>query len=394
MPDLHSHSITTNRQALRGKRVFVTGHTGFKGAWLCLWLDRLGARVTGYALSPPTEPNLFTICGIEQLLDRHYEADIRDDARLLGAMRQCEPDVVLHFAAQSVVREGYRTPRETFDVNVMGTASVLECVRKLDRPCTVLAITSDKCYENREQVWGYRECDPMGEKDPYSASKGAAELVINSYRHSFFPPERLEKHGVKLASARAGNVIGGGDFTSDALVADAVTALAKKQPIQVRNPNALRPWNHVLQALSGYLHLVSRMLVCDDPQLMSGWNFGPMPGNELPTRDIVGMLIEEWGGGTWVDVSDPNQPHESQILRLSIDKAMWQLGWRPRWNLRRSLQETVRWYAAYFERNQNIVDLSRSQIELYENADWLNGTAVARIETPALSPMNLSSTNS
>jgi CDP-glucose 4,6-dehydratase len=394
MPDLHSHSVTSSRQALRGKRVFVTGHTGFKGAWLCLWLDGLGARVTGYALSPPTEPNLFTICGIEQLLDRHYEADIRDESRLLAAMRQCEPDVVLHFAAQSVVREGYRSPRETFDVNVMGTASVLECVRKLDRPCTVLAITSDKCYENREQVWGYRECDPMGEKDPYSASKGAAELVINSYRHSFFPPERLEKHGVKLASARAGNVIGGGDFTSDALVVDAITALAKKKPIQVRNPNALRPWNHVLQALSGYLHLVSRMLVSDDLQLSTGWNFGPMPGNELPTREIVGMLIEEWGSGTWVDASDPNQPHESQILRLSIDKAMWELGWRPRWNLRRSLQETVRWYAAYFERNQNMVDLSRSQIELYENADWLNGTAVARIEIPALSPMNLSSKHS
>src|SRR4051812_32828523 len=392
MPDNYPTSVNSYREALRGKRVFVTGHTGFKGSWLCLWLDRLGARVTGYAQSPPTQPNLFTICGIEQLLERHYEADIRDEAALLNAMRECEPDVVLHFAAQSVVREGYRTPRETFDVNVMGTVSVLECVRKLARPCTVLAITSDKCYENREQVWGYRECDPMGEKDPYSASKGAAELVINSYRQSFFPQEQLDKHGVKLASARAGNVIGGGDFTSDALVVDAMTALAKEQPIQVRNPNALRPWNHVLQALSGYLHLVSRMLDSDDPQLMSGWNFGPMPGNELPTREIVRMLIEEWGGGTWADVSDPSQPHESQILRLSIDKAMWQLGWRPRWNLRRSLQETVRWYAAYFNGNDNVVDLSRRQIELYENADWLTA-AVAPIETPALTPNAFASTN-
>src|SRR6185295_12689547 len=189
-----------NSSFWNGKRVLITGHTGFKGSWLCLWLHSLGARVTGYALAPPTKRNMFTICGIEQLLDRHHLADIRDEARMLAAMREANPDLILHLAAQSVVREGYRSPRETFDVNVMGTASVLECVRKLDRPCSVLAITSDKCYENREQVWGYRECDPMGEKDPYSASKGAAELVINSYRHSYFSPERLHKHGVKLAS--------------------------------------------------------------------------------------------------------------------------------------------------------------------------------------------------
>src|SRR5947207_5330536 len=188
MPETSTHCGNGYREALRGRRVFVTGHTGFKGSWLCLWLHRLRARVTGYALAPPTNPNLFTICGIEQLLERHYLADIRDEAQLLAAIRQAEPDVILHLAAQSVVREGYRTPYETFDVNVMGTASVLECVRKLNRPCTVVAVTSDKCYENREQVWGYRECDPMGEKDPYSASKCAAELVIDSYRHSFFSP--------------------------------------------------------------------------------------------------------------------------------------------------------------------------------------------------------------
>jgi CDP-glucose 4,6-dehydratase len=361
------------RGALRGRRVFVTGHTGFKGSWLCLWLHQLGARVTGYALAPPTKPDLFTICGIEKLLERHYLADIRDEAQLLTAVRETAPDVILHLAAQSVVREGYRTPSETFDVNVMGTVSVLECVRKLDRPCTVVAVTSDKCYENREQVWGYRECDPMGEKDPYSASKGAAELVIKSYRNSFFHPERLHSHGIKLASARAGNVIGGGDFTSDALIVDAISALTENRPIQVRNPEALRPWNHVLQALSGYLHLAARLLLSDDPGYLSGWNFGPLPGNELPARDIVKMIIEEWGQGTWVDASDPNQPHESQILRLSIDKAMWQLGWRPRWNLKRSLQETVRWYQTYFAGNQDLAEFGRRQIELYENAHLLNG---------------------
>jgi CDP-glucose 4,6-dehydratase len=258
----------------------------------------------------------------------------------------------------------------------------------------VLAVTSDKCYENREQVWGYRECDPMGEKDPYSASKGAAELVIQSYRQSFFPPEQLHKHGIKLASARAGNVIGGGDFTSDALVVDVITALSENRPIQVRNPEALRPWNHALQALSGYLHLAGRMLVSDDPQLLSGWNFGPMPGNELPTREIVKMLIEAWGGGTWVDVSDPHQPHESQILRLSIDKAMWQLGWRPRWDLPRTLQETVRWYQAYFKGSDDLAELSKRQIELYENADRLIGATVVPSVNPVENPTILVSTNS
>jgi len=386
----NSHFDNDFRKALRGRSVFVTGHTGFKGSWLCLWLHSLGARVTGYALAPPTKRNMFTTCGIEQLIDRHHLADIRDEARMLAAMQEANPDLILHLAAQSVVREGYRSPRETFDVNVMGTASVLECVRKLGRPCSVLAITSDKCYENREQVWGYRECDPMGEKDPYSASKGAAELVIHSYRHSFFSPKKLHQHGVKLASARAGNVIGGGDFTHDALVVDAITALAERRPIEVRNPEALRPWNHVLQALSGYLHLAGKMLTSDDPELLSGWNFGPMPGNELPVREIVDILIREWGAGSWIDASDPNQPHESRILRLSIDKAMWQLGWRPRWSVQRSLKETVRWYRAYFEGKDNLVELSRQQIDLYQNADSINVMpAVEFAATPTFAVTNL-----
>jgi len=375
MPESPAQYPTSYRDALRGRSVFVTGHTGFKGAWLCLWLQSVGARVTGYALAPPTAPSLFTICDIEQLLEQHHEADIRDEARLLNALQQAAPDLVLHLAAQSVVREGYRTPLETFDVNVRGTAAVLDCVRKLNRPCAVVAVTSDKCYENHEQVWGYRECDPMGEKDPYSASKGAAELVINSYRHSFFPPERLHQHGIKLASARAGNVIGGGDFTQDALVVDVIAALAKCRPVRIRNPNALRPWNHVLQALSGYLQLAGRLLESDDPQFASGWNFGPLPGDELQVREIVELLIQEWGAGTWIDTSDPRNPHESQILRLAIDKARWQLGWRPCWTLRQSLKETVRWYQAYFRGQENLADLSRQQIESYEDALQINGVS-------------------
>ena len=213
---------------LKGKSVFVTGHTGFKGSWLCLWLHELGAKVSGFALEPPTNPSNFEISGIQSVLDNHHIGDIRDEDALTAAMKRADPDLVLHLAAQSVVRESYRTPRETFDVNVMGTISVLEAVRNLNRPCSVVCVTSDKCYENVEQVWGYRECDAMGEHDPYGGSKGAAELAIRSYRHSFFPPEAHEKHGVKLASARAGNVIGGGDWTKDALIVDLVKAVSAR----------------------------------------------------------------------------------------------------------------------------------------------------------------------
>lgn len=369
------------RNEFRGRSVFVTGHTGFKGAWLCLWLHRLGARVTGYSLAAPTQPNLFDICNVAQLLHADHRADIRDEARLMAAIRQAKPDVVLHLAAQSVVREGYETPRETFDVNVMGTVSILEGVRKLQHACTMIAVTSDKCYENREHVWGYRECDPMGEKDPYSASKGAAELAIHSYRESFFPPERLNEHGVKLASARAGNVIGGGDFTRDALIVDTINALAAGRPISLRNPHALRPWNHVLQALSGYLTLAARMLQSDDPTLAGGWNFGPLPGNELPVREIVEHLIDQWGSGRWFDASDPKQPHESQVLRLSIDKAMWRLGWRPRWSVQRALHETVRWYQAYFAGERDLARLCLEQIARYEQDDLEGGPSA-----PSLRP--------
>jgi CDP-glucose 4,6-dehydratase len=355
-------------EAFRGRSIFVTGHTGFKGSWLCLWLNRLGARITGYALAPPTNPNHFTIAGAEQYLERHYEADIRDESSLLDAMQDSQPDVVLHLAAQTVVRHGFQHPRDTFDVNVMGTVSVLECVRKLGKPCVVIVVSSDKCYENREQVWGYRECDPMGEHDPYGASKGAAELVVRAYRESYFQPDRLRTHGVKLASARAGNVIGGGDFTSDALLVDAMHALHARIPIRIRNPRALRPWQHVLQALSGYLTLSARMLQSDDPALCSGWNFGPRPGNELSVRDVVDLLIQEWGEGNWVDASDPNQPLESCILRLAIDKALWQLGWKPHWDILTSLQQTARWYRAYFAGSKSLTQFALDQIDAYEKS--------------------------
>ncbi len=350
----------------QGRSVFVTGHTGFKGSWLCLWLQRLGAKVTGYALDPPTEPNHFSAADVEACLENHLVADIRDAARLAEAMREADPELVLHLAAQSVVRTSYENPRETFDVNVMGTVNVLEAVRGLARPCAVVAVTSDKCYENREQVWGYREDDPMGERDPYGGSKGAAELAIRSYRHSFFPPDRLAEHGVKLASARAGNVIGGGDWTPHALLVDVVGALAENRTVEIRSPGAFRPWQHVLQALSGYLTLAAALLESDDPKLASGWNIGPAPGSEIPVREVVELAINEWGSGDWRDVSAGHHVHEAGILRLAIDKAMWELGWRPGWSTPEALRQTVAWYQDYDAGRRPMREVSFGQIEQYE----------------------------
>lgn len=375
---------------LSGRSVFVTGHTGFKGSWLCLWLRRLGAHVTGYALEPPTDPNNFTISGVRNVLVNHHEADIRDEDTLYAAMRHADPDVVLHLAAQSVVRRGYEMPRETFDVNVMGTASVLECVRRLKKPCAVICVTSDKCYQNREQVWGYRETDPFGDHDPYGGSKGAAEILIRSYRHSFFPVDRLHQHGVKLASVRAGNVIGGGDWTSHALLVDIVRALSQNRPVQIRNPGAFRPWQHVLQALSGYLTLLSKLLESDDPQYCSGWNIGPLPGSELPVSTIVETFLKEWGDGSWEDASDVSQPHEAHILRLAIDKAIWLLDWKPSWTVHEALRHTALWYRRYFDAPETMHDFSMRQMGVYEASSApqpsVKVNPVMSNVTPAVSP--------
>ena len=370
-------------EAFRGKSVFVTGHTGFKGSWLCLWLARLGARVTGYALEPPTSPSHFEVADVKDVLQAHHVADIRDGKELESAMRAANPDLVLHLAAQSVVRTSYQIPRETFEVNAIGTASLLDAVRSLQRPCAVVCVTSDKCYENVEQVWGYRESDPMGEHDPYGGSKGAAELVIRSYRHSFFPPERLADHGVKLASARAGNVIGGGDWTPDALIVDIVNSLAADRPVQIRSPHAQRPWQHVLQALSGYLTLSARLLTSDNAVYQSGWNIGPAAGSELPVREVVKAFLGEWGGGSWVDVSDADDPHEANILRLSIDKAIWQLNWRPGWDVHETLRQTVGWYRKFHRGNDAMREVSLKQIELYESAIGWSPCSPADISTTA-----------
>lgn len=351
-----------------GKRVFLTGHTGFKGSWLALWLHSLGAKVTGYALDPPTNPNHFSVAGIESVLEQHHVADIRDEQQLNEAMRHADPDLVLHLAAQTVVRTGYEIPRETYDINVMGTIGVLDAVRALGKPCAALMVTSDKCYENVEQVWGYREEDALGEHDPYGGSKGAAEIAIRSYRHSFFPVQRLHEHGIRLASARAGNVIGGGDWTDHALIVDAFQALASQQPIEIRSPKALRPWQHVLQCLSGYMTLASKLLTSSDPEYCSGWNIGPMPGNELPVQEVVEHFIKCWGGGELIDSSDPNQLPEANILRLCIDKAIWKLNWRPCWSTYESLSKTVAWYQAYLDDPTSMRAVSLGQIADYQDA--------------------------
>jgi CDP-glucose 4,6-dehydratase len=328
----------------------------------------MGAEVTGYALEPPTDPNHFTVADVRSCLVNHHEADIRDPSRINAAMREADPDIVLHLAAQSVVRTAYQIPRETFEVNVIGTIGVLDAIRELDKPVAALMITSDKCYENVEQVWGYREHDALGEHDPYGGSKGAAEIAIRTYRHSYFPVGKIGEHGVRLASARAGNVIGGGDWTKDALMVDVFNSLASGDPIQIRSPKALRPWQHVLQCLSGYLTIGAALLGDDAPDYCSGWNIGPLPGNELPVQEVVEHFIDCWGSGEFIDASDPKQPPEANILRLCIDKAIWKLGWRPQWSVYESLEKTAQWYRAYQQDPGNIRNISLAQINEYEEA--------------------------
>jgi CDP-glucose 4,6-dehydratase len=355
--------------AFAGRSVFLTGHTGFKGSWLALWLHRLGARVSGYALPPPTEPNNFSVSGVRDLLDRHYEGDIRDATTLNRAVAEAQADVVFHLAAQAIVRESYQNPRETFETNVIGTAGVLDAVRAAGRPCAVVVVTSDKCYENREQVWGYREIDPLGGHDPYSASKGAAEIVAAAYRRSFFPPDRIAQHGVKLATARAGNVIGGGDWARDRIVVDMARSLAAHEPVPVRSPLAVRPWQHVLEPLAGYLTLAARMLAGDDARWCDAWNFGPPAGEDLPVRRLVELFIEAWGEGAWQDMGRPDAPHEAGVLRLNIDKSLHQLGWRPRWPVAEAVRRAAAWYRRFYrDRPSDMREACLADIAAYETS--------------------------
>lgn len=329
-------------RALRGRRVAVTGHTGFKGGWLVHWLSALGAEVHGFALAPDTTPSLFDVARVEPRCATHTLGDVRDRHLVAQWLGDLAPDVVLHLAAQPIVLSSYEDPVWTLETNVQGTWNVLDAVRNTPSVHALVNVTSDKCYDNREWVWGYRESDPLGGHDPYSASKGAAEVVFGAYQRSFFSP----RSAFGAASVRAGNVIGGGDWAPQRIVPDIVRALTSGVSIPVRRPEAQRPWQHVLEPIGGYLLLAARLL--RSPKSFQGaYNFGPRPENARPVRDLVTGMIDAWGGGDWQDRSDPEAPHEAHFLRLAIDKAADQLGWTPRWGFERTVAETVAWYHAH-----------------------------------------------
>lgn len=353
--------------AYGGKRILVTGHTGFKGSWLCEWLLALGADVHGLALPPPTKPSLFQQLKLARRIKSHTVGDIRDLKTVMDVMRRIKPDFVFHLAAQPLVRLSYEKPVETFDTNVMGTIHVLEAARQVfckgkgGRTCSVVCITTDKCYENKETARPYREDDPMGGYDPYSCSKGCDELAISSYRRSFFGwPESP----VWVASARAGNVIGGGDWAKDRIVPDCMRALAKGEVIPVRNKVSTRPWQHVLEPLGGYLELGAALATrsrFDD--YASGFNFGPNPKANRMVLDLVTEIIK-WTKGNWVDKSDPQAVHEAGLLNLDIRKAGRVLGWKPKWKFEKTVEETVKWYEAV-RGGEDPVAVTQSQIREY-----------------------------
>lgn len=344
------------------KRVLVTGDTGFKGSWMCIWLKELGASVLGYALEPPSDPSNFVISNLGTRI-HHVHGDVRDFDRLQKVFTEFQPEIVFHMAAQALVRYSYEVPKLTIDTNVLGTTNILEAVRQTPSVELVSVITSDKCYENREQVWGYKENDPLGGDDPYSASKGAAEIVFRAYLKSFF--HHREEFGA--VSVRAGNVIGGGDWAKDRIVSDVVRALHEKASVEVRNPLAIRPWQHVLEPLSGYLWLAARL--SEEPESFSGsWNFGPADSSAKCVRDLVSAIIKEWGSGEWEDVSTMNDRklHEAGWLRLSCDKAHVMLPWSAILSFEENIKMTVKWYRYYYDyRDANLYQFCVHQIREY-----------------------------
>ena len=355
--------LVVNPLFWRGKRVFLTGHTGFKGGWLSLWLQQLGANLTGYALTPPTQPSLFDLAqvgaGMTSLL-----GDIRDGAKLLAAIRDARPDVVIHMAAQPLVRRSYVDPVETYSTNVMGTVHLLEAVRHCDNVRAVVNVTTDKCYENREWIWPYRENEAMGGYDPYSSSKGCAELVTAAYRNSYFNPTARAEPQLALASARAGNVIGGGDWAEDRLVPDVLEAFSRGESVLIRNPRAVRPWQHVLEPLRGYLSLAERLFT-EGTSYAEAFNFGPRDDDAKPVEWIVGQLAAQWGDSAGWRVDDENHPHEASLLRLDASKAAHRLGWRPLLNLDSGLQLTVDWMQANL-RGADMREFTLAQINEYQ----------------------------
>ncbi len=357
-------------ESFRNKTVWLSGHTGFKGAWLAQWLLELGAEVHGFALEPETKPSLFNQLALAKKI-HHRIADIRDAAAVKKAIRAAQPDFVFHLAAQPLVRLSYEQPVATYETNVMGTIHVMEALRDLKKKCAAVLVTTDKCYENREWHHGYREEDPLGGSDPYSSSKAAAEITIAAWRRSFF-----KNHPVKIASARAGNVIGGGDWAKDRIVPDCIRALQGKQAVAVRNPNSTRPWQHVLEPLSGYLWLAARLsqpLAAPkrsaggstiNRQLCSAFNFGPNRAANRTVRELVEEILKHWPG-RWVDKSNPRAVHEAKLLHLETDKALHLLKWKPVWNFSETVAQTVIWYHAAAKSPELAPDFLLGQISDY-----------------------------
>ena len=333
----------------KGKKVLITGHTGFKGSWLSIWLNELGAKVIGYALDPYTTRDNFVLTDLAGKIT-DIRGDIRDYEKLYKVFKEFNPEIVFHMAAQPLVRLSYQSPKDTYDINIGGTVNILEVIRHSASVKAAVIITSDKCYENKEWLWGYRENDPVGGYDPYSSSKGATEIVISAYRNSFFNPREFSNHCKTISSVRAGNVIGGGDWSKDRIIPDCIRALEQSKAIEIRNPMATRPWQHVLEPLKGYLILASKMY--QDPLIFSdAWNFGPDSSCILPVRDVVNEVIKNWGLGEWLDTSDSSNFHETILLNLDCSKARFKLGWIPVLNIKEAIKLTIEWYKTAFACN-------------------------------------------
>ena len=364
----------------RGKKVFVTGHTGFKGAWLSIWLDALGAKVTGYALKPPTNPSLFELCRVDRSV-KSVIADIRDAGRLQKAVLAAKPEIIIHMAAQPLVRQSYKDPRETYETNIMGTVNLLEAARKCGTARAIVNVTTDKCYENKEHLRAYKEGEPMGGYDPYSSSKACSELVTAAYRNSFFNPENYSvscqppnsstlqppRHHVALASARAGNVIGGGDWAADRLIPDIIRAALKGDKVLIRNPGAIRPWQHVLEPLSGYL-MIAEALYKGGPRYAQAWNFGPDAGDAKDVEWIVKRMFSAWPEAPGYIIDKGCHPHEAHYLKLDSSKARKELGWAPRWHIGEAIDKIIEWTLAY-KRKQNMREVCLRQIGEYRGLE-------------------------
>lgn len=347
----------------KGKRILVTGHTGFKGSWLCIWLHKLGAEVIGVAKDPFTERDNFMLSGIGNKIKADIRADIRNGEKMKKIFIKYQPEIVFHLAAQPLVRLSYDIPVETYETNVMGTINIMEAIRSTDSVKVGVMITTDKCYENKEHIWGYRENEPMGGYDPYSSSKGAAEIAISSWRRSFFnPADYGDKHHVSLASVRAGNVIGGGDWALDRIIPDCIKAIEVGEPILIRNKNAVRPWQHVLEPLSGYM-LLARKMWEEPTKYSEGWNFGPRAESISTVWDVASKIIASYGKGELKDMSNPNAVHEANLLMLDISKAKFKLGWEPRMNIDQCVTLVADWYKRY--KTENVYNLCIEEIEKY-----------------------------